>query len=147
MSTRCQIGFYESKAQPINQWEALLYRHSDGYPGEANKPNSGVIPDILPLLKDFAKTRGLSDVESASAQILYHLIAETQRHRAEFRAGTKLPEYKNDYTGHGICKDFHGDIEFFYRIYPNALEVYEVPFHAQDGPPELWKLLQAIPLA
>ena len=31
MSTRCQIGFYESADQPLDAPTALIYRHCDGY--------------------------------------------------------------------------------------------------------------------
>ncbi len=32
MSTRCQIGFYEPRQKDLTKFEALIYRHSDGYP-------------------------------------------------------------------------------------------------------------------
>ena len=33
MSTRCQIGFYAQGNDNLLKPDALLYRHSDGYPG------------------------------------------------------------------------------------------------------------------
>lgn len=32
MSTRCQIGIYIAKPKDLNKFEALLYKHCDGYP-------------------------------------------------------------------------------------------------------------------
>ena len=119
MSTRCQIGFYEQGVKDLTKFEALIYRHCDGYPdGE-----SGVPADIVPILKDFNKNRGLDDTEYASAWLVAKL--------------------KTDYLNIGISKDFHGDIEYFYAVYPDRLEVYKTPF---DAKPDLWKLLQTISL-
>ncbi len=54
-----------------------------------------------------------------------------------------LKIYYTGTLGHGICKNFHGDIEYFYAIYPNSVDVYETPF---DSIPENWKLLISIDL-
>jgi len=114
MSTRCQIGFYEADAKDLNQWEALLYRHSDGYPDS----DAGVPKTIVPILTDFNIHRGLSDIEYASAWLVAKL--------------------KDGYLNIGICKDFHGDIEYYYAVYADGkLEVYETP---TDNPAD-WKLL------
>ena len=99
MSTRCQIGFYEPKEKDLNNFEALIYRHCDGYPDR-------VLPDIMPILKDFQDNRGLTDIEYASAWLVAKL--------------------KTDYLNIGICKGFHGDIEYFYAIYPDEVKVYDI---------------------
>lgn len=120
MSTWCQIGFYEQGVKDLAKFEALIYRHCDGYPdGE-----SGVPATIVPILKDFNKNRGLDDVEYASAWLVAKL--------------------KTNYLNIGICKDFHGDIEYFYVVYPDRLEVYKTPF---DSKADSWKLLDTISLA
>ena len=103
--TRCQIGFYSFPSTTnmhnlLDKWEVLLYRHCDGYP-------EGILPDILPILADFHKNRGLSDWEYASAWLCSKL--------------------KTDYLGIGICNQFHGDIEYYYAIFPNGIiQVYDV---------------------
>jgi len=45
--------------------------------------------------------------------------------------------------GHGISKEFHSDIEFYYRIYPNIVEVYDVKWGSK---PKTWKKIQTIKL-
>ena len=119
MSTRCQIGFYQDKDKPIKEWDALIYRHSDGYP-------DGVLPDIEPFLKKWAKGRGLADTEYASARLLQYLCNEYDGDMIRYERN--MPEDKRftGNLGHGICKDFHGDIEYFYRVHPDEIEVYEV---------------------
>jgi hypothetical protein len=121
MSTRCQIGIYESKDKDFGEWDALIYNHSDGYP-------DGVIPIIEPMLRRFAKERGLTDTEYAAAWLLHELIASHVqggiKNREEWGV-PGMPEDGKDWLGHGICKDIHPYIEYFYKIYPNALEVYE----------------------
>ena|SRR3990167_8244754 len=101
MSTRCQIAFYEDEAKDLNGFTALIYRHMDGYP-------EGMLPDLLPILKDFDKNRGLEDIEYASAWVVAKL--------------------KNDYLNIGICKNFHGDIEYLYAVTSTKLDIFEVGF-------------------
>ena len=99
MGTRCQIGFYEPETTDLKGFEALIYRHWDGDP-------ESVLPTILPILRDFNENRGLGDVEYASAWLVAKL--------------------KDNYLNIGICKDFHGDIEWFYAVYPDKVVVYQV---------------------
>lgn len=101
MSTRCQVGFYEEEETDLRRFEALIYRHSDGYP-------EGVLPDLLPILKDFDKNRGLDDLEYASAWVVSRL--------------------KDDYLNIGISSNFHGDIEYLYKITPTHLTIFKVEF-------------------
>jgi hypothetical protein len=122
MSTRCQIGFY--KSQPIknnlDKPEVLLYRHCDGYPGTADGKKYGVLAEIVPFLKHFHNTRGMNDIEYCSAWLIHHMI---QSHIY----GNKHIKIENrDCLVYGICpKDcFHGDIEYYYAIYPGAIDVY-----------------------
>lgn len=105
MSTRSQIGFYEPN-KPLNKPTALIYRHMDGYP-------EGVLPDIMPILKDFDRNRGLGDVEYSSAWMVAKL--------------------KTDYLNVGICRSLHGDIEWFYAVYPDHVDIYDIPF-SRNGP-------------
>jgi len=109
MSTRCHIGFYDEESKGLEDFEALIYRHYDGYP-------DGVLPDIIPILKDFDKNRGLGDTEYASAWLVAKL--------------------KDDYTNIGISKEFHGDIEYLYAIKGKTISVYEVSFDFNGGLPE-----------
>lgn len=127
MSTRCQIGFYEKKSKKHKDFEALIYRHSDGYPGTA----CGVLADIVPFLKWWKKQRGLLDSEYVAARLLQYLCNEYDKRTKKYekKYPTSSIHGSKKYTGvlgHGICKDFHGDIEYLYKIYPNAVEVYKV---------------------
>lgn len=109
MSTRSQIGFYEEGQEDLNKFEALIYRHWDGYP-------EGVLPDIFPILKHFNENRGLRDIEYASAWL--------------------VRELKGGLLNVGICKAFHWDIEFFYAIYPNGeIKVYDTEFNFDNEKP------------
>ena len=121
MSTRCQIGFYEPEAKDLNDFEALIYRHCDGYPDTEH----GVLAAIVPILQDFNDNRGLDDLEYASAWLVSKL--------------------KTDYLNIGICKAFHGDIEFFYAVYPDRMEVYDT--NGMDTNPAQWKKLQTVSLS
>ena len=32
---------------------------------------------------------------------------------------------KDDYLNIGICKSLHGDIEYYYAVYPDKIDIYE----------------------
>lgn len=119
MSTRCQIGVYSTRPskETIKDFEALLYRHSDGYPDTKN----GVLNDVVPFLKWWKTERGLDDTEYVSARLLQHLCnlydkASTYDKPSPF-TGT---------LGHGISRSFHWDIEYYYAVYPDGVDVYDV---------------------
>ena len=137
MSTRCQIGVYESDDDVKTGIDVrartggvLLYRHSDGYPGSIEKDEIGVVPDILPFIKEFHKVRG-HDVEYLRACLMAYL--------KQYHCGDKVID--NDYLkssainvngividalSHGIGKEFYGDIAYYYAITPTRLIVYRV---------------------
>lgn len=147
MSTRCQIGFYEEKEKDLTKWEALIYRHSDGYPGTANGKETGVLADIVPFLRWWAKGRGLGDLEYCSARLLQYLCNKYDKFMDAFEAQRNIDIVVTEKSrfigtlGHGICNGFHGDIEYFYAIYPNRLEVYDTT-HDDN-----WKMIKSIKLA
>lgn len=111
MSTRCQLGFYESTEQAMDKPTALIYRHCDGYPDG----KSGVLAALLPWAEDFQVRRGLSDAEYASARAL---VALMRQHDA-----------LDGVTSYGICGNhgLHGDIDYFYRVDPSGITVFETP--------------------
>jgi len=122
MSTRSQIGFYGGTEKDLNNWQALIYRHSDGYP-------DGVLPDIMPFLKWWKKDTGRhDDTEYTSARLLQYM---TNLHDGRYQKHWEKAEEKGltGVYGHGICKDFHGDIEYFYAVYPDRVDVYETDFN------------------
>jgi hypothetical protein len=124
MSTRCQIAFYEKDEKNLNNFETLIYKHHDGYP-------ENMIPLLLPFLQKFNKERGLSDIEYASARLLQYMCNESDKSNEEFRKMYKMINGA-DFLGYGICKDFHGDIEYLYAIYPDSLIVYDINFTADE---------------
>ena len=143
MSTRCQIGFYKKGEKDLKKFQALIYKHSDGYP-------EGVLPILTPFLKEFNAKRGLNDIEYASAWCLHAIIQDHVLHNMEYMKERKkdnwpssMPEDGRDFLGHGICIGFHGDIEYFYAVYPDKLLVYETGY---DKGPESWKKIKTIPL-
>lgn len=146
MSTRSQIGFYDKEPtqKTLKKFEALIYRHSDGHP-------SAVLPEIILFLKWWGSERGISDTEYCSARLLQWLCNQYDDYSIKFLKKLNPPQHlSNDlsagYTGtlgYGICKNFHGDIEYYYAIYPSKMQVYSVGF---DKPSEGWKLLATINL-
>jgi hypothetical protein len=50
--------------------------------------------------------------------------------------------------GYGICKHFHGDIEYYYAVQGTILKVYEVHWPVEDDEPkeEHFKLLKIVRL-
>lgn len=135
MSTRCQIAFYEDKKQKdLSKFDVLIYRHSDGYPGNIDKGKKeyGVLTDIIPFLAWFQKQRGLEDMEYISARLLQYLCNEYDKGIKEIEEGVskslRKKKVKLIFTGilgYGISKDFHGDIEYLYAIYSDRVEVYK----------------------
>lgn len=121
MSTRCQIGFYGGAKVVIGKPEALVYRHSDGYP-------SGVLPDIMPFLAWWAKGRGISDIEYVSARLLQYLCNEYDGRGSQWASEEEKASVKQftGTLGHGISANFHGDIEYVYAIHAEGVRVYEV---------------------
>jgi len=49
MSTRCNIHFNHG-----SEIAAILYQHCDGYPGQVNTPDSGILPDLRQFFSDVA---------------------------------------------------------------------------------------------
>jgi len=149
MSTRCQIGFYETGEEDLTKWEALIYRHSDGYPGTVNGKEYGVLPDIIPFLRWWNNGRGIADLEYCSARLLQYLCNKYDKvidELDEQRNIDVVVTEKSKFTGtlgHGICTGFHGDIEYFYAIHPDKLEVYK----ARSNSCADWKLIKTVKLA
>jgi hypothetical protein len=129
MSTRCQIGIYRAREKGFGEWEALIYKHCDGYP-------EGVLPIIKPFLERFSKERGLTNTEYVAAWLLHELIAthtnDGIKHAKEW-GSPGMPEDGKDWLGHGICKIMHTDIEYFYKIYPCAIEVFKANIPWEEG--------------
>lgn len=142
MSTRSQIGFYKTKESNIAKPDAFIYRHSDGYPGTENGSEYGVLADIIPFLKWFKNARGIADTEYCSARLLQWLCNHYDGF-VRFQMPYDEKEPLTGVLGHGISNGFHGDIEYYYRVYPNVVEVYETPY---DAKPENWVLIKTIEL-
>jgi len=116
MATRCQIGIYEKANMENDKFTALIYRHWDGYPED----KGGVLAQIIPFIKEFKRLRGYDD-EYLSARLLQYMTNENDKAN-EGKAG----ELVSDTLSYGICKSFHSDIAYFYKIEPNKVKVYKV---------------------
>lgn len=116
MSTRCQIGFYNEGEKNLEEWQALIYRHTDGHP-------KSVLFDIIPILEDVREIMGFYDIEYTSAYL--------------------VSELKTDFKNIGISKEFHTDIDYFYAVYPDMILVYQCRY---GQPHTEWKLLKTIAL-
>ena len=130
MSTRSHIAIFEADSKSLSEnWESLIYRHSDGYPGTVDGKEYGVLSEVVPFVRGFIKKRGW-DSEYMAARLLQHL--------------TNLYDGESSNPGiygYGIAKSLHGDIEFLYAIYPSCIKVYDAPY---DQPVSTYKLLQTI---
>lgn len=140
MSTRCQIGVCETEAKLLKP-AVLLYRHSDGYPGDLDTGDYGVLVDLVPILRMFAERRGLSDIEYLGAWLIHGLIElHIERSKGYARQFNFVCADGKDCLGYGISADFHGDIEYYYAIIPGQgepggeLRVYEN--RSRTGAPE-----------
>ena len=109
MSTRCQIGFYSSPETPLERPDVVVYRHHDGYPDG----KSGVVEPLLAWARDFKKERGLDNTCYCSARCLVALM--------------KASGHLYGKTGYGIDGDrqLHFDIEYYYRVDPQGITVYD----------------------
>ena len=125
MSTGCQIGIYEKKESKLNDWDVLIYRHSDGYPER-------VIPDIQPFLEWWDKVRGISDTNYCGVRLLQYLCNKYDKERTEIiekimfnPLAVKEKNYLTGIYGYGVCKSFDYGAEYFYKVYPGNIEVYD----------------------
>lgn len=98
MSTRCQIGFYDNEDVPLDEWDALIYRHCDGYPDG----DGGVCATVGPIL---AAMRDRRDTECAAAELVAAMIAR----------GEKVI---------GITKGLHGDEDYYYAVTPLRMRCF-----------------------
>lgn len=133
MSVRCHIAFYPGQPDDPwgvkpDEWDALIYRHCDGWPGELKDGSVGVLPEIYPFLCKWKARRGLNDVEYCAARLLQYLTNKYDEFMKKLYQ--EHPHWKGDsYTGllgHGICRVIHPDIEYFYIVRPDIIECYKV---------------------
>ena len=148
MSTRCQIGIFEKpfiENGKLNNPHTLIYRHNDGYP-------EGILKPLTDFTKDFIKNRGF-DAEYIGARLLCYLISEhtedlPDQSRKDYK-GDKVKASKfGGVLSYGICKsdDFHGDIEYFYAIFKDKIEIYKTSLW-NDTKAENFKLIETIKIS
>jgi hypothetical protein len=138
MSTRCQIGFYETAEQPLHRPSALIYVHDGGAPDTPH----GVLEALLPWAEYFHTERGLENAEYAGAQALAAIIRYDEACiTLSPRAG--YDRQRDDTAGYGICGDcaLHGDIEYYYRVDPSSVTVYAAGDGGQDVE---WRTLREV---
>ena len=123
MSTRCQILFQEIRLRKDGtgkekawNYEAQIYRHSDGY------PEDGVLDDLEEFF-DWNEGRN-EDVSYTAANFIYYMKRGMERYILQF-SKEKNPNYKSKdgksfvQAGYGVEKadhQIHGDEEYLYRI-------------------------------
>lgn len=136
MSTRCQIGIYEDENKQNSEFHTLIYKHSDGY-------EEGVIPMLEPFCKGFIAERGF-DIEYIGARLcqwIGNLLDGSVRFEPEISINKAKPV--TGCLSLGICKAFHGDIEYFYRINPTEIIIFSCKW---DQKPDKFKELKRIPI-
>lgn len=130
MSTRCQML--------VSGHDAIIYRHSDGYPGG----DGGVLAELLPILRDFTASHGW-DPFYLTAQIVAEFVKnnrlawdQLQEKLAENRPDRLANRYVYS-PGHGVealTGNLHGDIHFLYIIERTHVEVRVPSKKFWDGP-------------
>lgn len=126
MGTRCAINFCYG-----DRVEGKIYRHWDGYPGEANKPDSGVLADLRQFFKTVkAQTRDtrFGDPTYLAAKFMvWAIMAPMFKQEADKAAGVKPPYGRDypttyigdrylDFLGYGIMLSDPGDLEYVYNV-------------------------------
>ena len=129
MSTRCQIGFYAKKTDKLENPLVLIYKHSDGY-------EEGTLPQLTEFHKLFMKEKGY-DIEYYPARLVQYLLNYSDNSLKE-----NFPNLI-DMCGYGISQGLHGDIEYYYAIYEDRIEIYDTPF---DGDYNDFELIKKINL-
>lgn len=125
MSTRCQFAVFPEGFTPRAQLTAaeirerataLCYRHHDGYP-------EGAGADLKRHFDAFVKQRGYDD-EYLAARLLGWQMEESEKslNECEWNKGKVRPR---DVLGYGICRQIHGDIEFFYAVTKAGVFTYK----------------------
>lgn len=121
MSTRCHVAVYENEDKAKKeQHHVLLYKHSDGYP-------EGTVPQLKDICEKFKERRGMDDTEYLSAWVLWALVNDSVEHAKEWHKEANIGQSDGiGCLGYGICNVTHTDIEYFYKIYPSVIEIFEV---------------------
>lgn len=109
MSTRADIIILDKDIKYTGDWHyvnkiqdyahSIIYVHNDGYP-------EGLGEVIQEYLKSDGARARISDIEYLSANIIPWLKDSTRKDMKK----------EIDYTGYGICKHIHGDIQYHYII-------------------------------
>lgn len=123
MSTRCQIGVYEKKEDDLLDWKVLIYKHHDGYPEE-------VLPLIINFAQYFDERRGMEDWEYFAARLVQCLTNYSD-------AGRDNPGV----LSYGVCRNFHGDLDYYYKVYPYAVEAYKAGYSSDSSS---WKKIKTV---
>ena len=123
MSTRCQI-LVEGNA-------TVFYRHSDGYP----ERKSGVLHDILPLVKAFTKVS--DDPDYLMAHIVHHLIAKHMKLANDYIKNSNSHSDEIKYIGYaveGFDGTFHSDLKYIYVVKKDCVEIHKANSKFLDNP-------------
>lgn len=105
-----------------------------------NSTINGVLPDIIPFLKKFPRP---DDTEYRAARLLQYLCNAFDVEMSKIERELNHSGPYVGVLGYGICRDFHGDHEYYYAIYPDRIDVYECGY---DAPPEKWKKINTVSL-
>lgn len=124
MSTRCQMAVYKNANSKIRNGDVFIYRYSDGYPGNEDGSEYGVLSVIVPFLRQFNKARGIDDGEYCTARLLQYLCNESDAviNGINMELGRENGMHT---TGYGVDTALHADIEYFYHISPEKVQVFE----------------------
>jgi len=117
MSTRCTIHFHNGEAKKP---EAIVYRHSDGYPGG----ETGVLADMQRFFgaveEEAPGDTRFHDPSYLAAKFVVWQARENNRysftHQSPRTAGVAAPEGSLAFLGVGVVMQDPGDIEYRYHV-------------------------------
>lgn len=122
MSTRCMIHFHDSYS---GKAQAIIYRHSDGYPGTQDGKEYGVLPDLqefFALVKEQCKGTmfgmRFEDPEYLAAKFVVWQAGENSIYSVGER--DKQHGFLN-FGSIGVALADHSDIEYRYHIWCGKL--------------------------
>jgi hypothetical protein len=102
----CQIGIYESPDDSFDHWSSLIYLPDSQTPRD-------LLRDVVPFLKQFHALHDMHDAGSLGAWLAWHLIDSSVADSMD------MPRVS-------LSRQIQTDIDYFCRVSPGQVEVYNV---------------------
>ena len=119
MSTRCTIHFHWGHDKEV---EAIVYRHSDGYP-------EGILPDLQQFFADVVKQTNDTRFNDPSYLAAKYVVWQANQYarRYDFETGEYVKGAMLNFLSVGVLMQDPGDIEYRYHIHCGELDTNGYP--------------------